>query len=686
MFSKNKTTEVNVGESLKLAQKIEAREWWLWGFAVAVTLLLTAGMVSLTFPQFLPSSDRVYWFNPKECVRGLAALVLLFDIYTVYQHLLLQRIRRGLAEQDQLFQLITENAADMIAVIDCKGRRLYNSPSYQKVLGYSADELKATSSTEQIHPEDRPRVQAAAEKARLTGRGERLEYRIQHKDGTWRILESTASAILDQSGSTRGLVVVNRDISERKRAEELLAHSALHDALTNLPNRTLFIERVRHALALAQHHPTYKFAVLFIDIDEFKLFNDSLGHPAGDELLVQISKRLTASLRGADTVSRSGLQPAVEALGNEASGLARLGGDEFTVLVEDLRDSSDAIRVAERIQQKLTTPFRVNSQEVFIHASIGIAFGAPSYGASEEVVRDAEIAMYRGKREGKAQCRVFDSAMHASAISRLRLETELREALERGEFEVHYQPIVSLSSEDIIGFEALSRWPRDGKLRMPGEFIAVADETGLILPLNRMLLEEACAQLRSWQSEFSSEPPLRISVNITPKQFAQSDLPAQIGRVLEETRLAPASLDLEITENIAMRDAERAFGVLRELKSLGVHLSIDDFGTGYSSLSRLQSFPVDSVKIDRAFVSKMCIDDESREIVRIIIMLAHNLGLAAVAEGVETAEQVQELMGLECDQAQGYFFSRPVGQQASEDFLRRCVHSSVGLRHFHAPC
>ena len=678
MFSKRQNQEMNIGDSLRLAQKIEAREWWLWGFAVSVTLLLTAGMVSLTFPQFRPSSEGIYWLNPKECVRGLAALVLIFDIYTVYQHLLLQRIRHGLAEQDQLFQLITENAADMIAVIDCDGRRLYNSPSYHKVLGYSSEELKATESTAQIHPEDRPRVQAAAEKARLTGRGERLEYRIRHKDGSWRILESTASAILDKRGSMRGLVVVNRDISERKHAEDLLAHNALHDALTNLPNRMLFLERVRHALSLSQHHPTYKFAVLFIDIDEFRIFNDSLGHRSGDELLLQIATRLTTSIRGADTVSRSSLEEWAQRSGSgDDSSLARLGGDEFTVLLEDIRDSSDAIRVAERIQQRLAQPFRVNSQDIITSASIGVVFGTPSYGASEEIVRDSEIAMYRAKKEGKAQCRVFDPAMHASAINRLRLETELREGLERGEFQVHYQAIVSLETEGVVGFEALSRWARDGRIRMPAEFIAVADETGMIIPLNRILLQQACAQVRSWQSEFFSEPPFRISVNITPKQFALPDLAAQIAQVLEETKIDPACVDLEITENIAMQDAERSVTVLGDLKSIGVHLSIDDFGTGYSSLSRLQAFPVDAVKIDRAFVSKMCSDEENREIVRIIIMLAHNLGLSAVAEGVETAEEVQELRKLNCDLAQGYFFSRPVDHQHTKDLLQKYANGKA---------
>jgi len=414
--------------SLNLFRQLEGREWWLWGFAVTVTLVLTAGMLSLTFPQFSPETNNSYWIDLKEWVRGLACLVFLFDIYTLYQQLLLQRIRRKLAEQDHLFKVITENAADMIAVIDTEGKRIYNSPAYEKVLGYSPEELKSTASIEHVHPEDRPRVLEAAAKARLTGRGERLEYRIRHKDGSWRILESTASVVRDRAGKTLGLVVVNRDISDRKRVEDLLAHNALHDTLTNLPNRALFLDRVRHALTLSHRHPSYKFAVLFIDIDQFKVFNDSLGHEAGDNLLIQIGKRLSASLRSADTVSRSGSREESPALPSEQS-LARLGGDEFTVLLEDIRDSSDAIRVAERIQERLALAFQVNSQEVITSASIGIAFGAASYTEPEELLRDAETAMYRAKQGGKAQCLVFDPAMHASAIKRLRLETELRQAL-----------------------------------------------------------------------------------------------------------------------------------------------------------------------------------------------------------------------------------------------------------------
>ena len=422
--------------------------------------------------------------------------------------------------------------------------------------------------------------------------------------------------------SNRKLVIVNRDITERKRAEEALAHSALHDALTNLPNRTLFLDRVRHAIALSQRHVTYKFAVLFIDLDDFRVFNDSMGHPAGDALLIQIARRLIVSVRSVDTISRPGRADDTSTFVS----VARLGGDEFTILLEDIRDCGDAIRVAERIQERLTIPFVVEGEEVVITASIGIALCATLYIHPQELVRDAEIAMYRAKREGKARCQVFDNAMHLVAVKRLRLETDLRRALELGEFRVHYQPIVSLESGKIAGFEALSRWQRPEGLLSPAHFIQIAEQTGVILPMNRLLLREACLQLRAWQSQFPCNLPLTMSVNITPKEFAQSDFAAQIGTILAEVEIEPSCINVEITETIAMADPQRSSLVLSELKALGVHISIDDFGTGYSSLSRLQGFPVDTLKIDRSFISKIDTDRETRKIVRIIITLAHSLG------------------------------------------------------------
>jgi diguanylate cyclase (GGDEF)-like protein/PAS domain S-box-containing protein len=667
----------NAETGLSRLRQVEGREWWLWGLAVAVTLVLTFGILSLTFPGLHLTSDKVYSLNLREWVRGLAALVLLFDIYTVYQHLQLQRIRRQLAERDRLFQLISENAADMIAVVDKNGQRLYNSPAYQKILGYSQDDL-AGSPLDPIHPDDRARVLGAAEKARITGSGERLEYRIRHKDGSWRVLESTASAIRGAKGETEGLVVVNRDITERKRAEEMLAHNAFHDGLTNLANRTLLLDRLGRALATSRRHADFKFAVLFIDIDGFKVFNDSLGHAAGDALLIQIAQRLTTCLRRADTVSRPRPGDNDDCILGDNT-LARPGGDEFAVLAEELRDASDAIRVADRIQERLAQPFDADGHELVISASIGVAFSS-STSTAQDVLRDAEIAMYRAKHTGKARCEVFDNAMHAGALKRLQLETDLRRAVDQGEFRVYYQPIVSLQDGRIVGFEALTRWQSPRGMVMPNDFIPVADETGIILSINRQLLPEACKQLLSWQRLFPSDPPLSLSVNISPKQFTQADLPAQIGQLLQQSGMHPGCIDLEITETIAMADAEKSAGMLSGLKALGVGLDIDDFGTGYSSLSRLQSFRVDTLKIDRIFVSRMDSDHETLEIVRVIIMLAHSLGLKVVAEGVETQAQLDLLRDLGCERAQGYLFSRPVDHEAILKVLAANRIEAVGFR------
>lgn len=646
--------------------QIEGREWWLWGLAALVSLVLTLGIVSFTFYPTRPQSDWVYWTDLKDWVRGLACVVLLFDIYTLYQHMQLQRIRRRLAERDQLFQAITENAADMIAVVDGAGNRIYNSPAYERILGYSADELRSTSSIEQIHPDDRPRVAEAAQKARSTGAGERLEYRIRHRDGSWRILESTASPVRNAKGEIEKLVIVNRDITDRKRAEQMLAHNAFHDGLTNLPNRALFLDRLQRALALCKRHPDYIFAVLFIDIDEFKVFNDSLGHSVGDELLVQIGQRLTSSLREIDTVAL----PHAGDISKDDT-LARLGGDEYSVLLEDIRNPSDAIRVAERLQQRLSAPFVVRGYDIVIAASMGIALSNPQCVRAEDLLRDANIAMYRAKRTGKARCEVFDTAMHAGAVRRLELETELRKALELGEFRTYYQPIISLQTGRITGFEALTRWQRADRLLAPAEFISVADETGLIIPMNRLLLRQACQQLRAWHNQFPGPDPLTMSVNVTAKEFAHPDLAKGIQQILQETGIDPCVVQLEITETIAMGDSEKAGWVLAQLKSLGVRLSVDDFGTGYSSLSRLQQFPVDSLKVDRAFVSQMDADTEVRKIVQVIIMLAQTLGLTTVAEGAETEAQVNQLKELGCGYAQGYFFSQPLDPAAMSDLLAK---------------
>ncbi len=653
---------------LPSARKVEGREWWLWGLAVAVTLVLTFAIIALTFPDIDLHSDKIHSLNLREWVRGLTALVLVFDIYTIYQHFQLTRIRRQLLERDRLFQLITDSAADMIAVIDTEGRRIYNSPSYERVLGYSIEELKSTSPLAQIHPDDLARVIQAAENARAGKAGDTLEYRIRHKNGSWRVLESTASTIRNANGEIGGLVVVNRDITERKHAQDALAHNAFYDGLTNLANRTLLLDRVGRALTVSRRHPNFVFAILCLDIDGFKVVNDSLGHAAGDALLIQVAQRLTTCLRPTDTVSRP-LGGECDELTIGGTSLARPGGDEFVVVAEELRNPGDALHIAERIQNKLTAPFDLDGHQIVVTGSIGIALSNNTSAEAEGVLRDAEIAMYRAKNAGKARWEVFDQPMHAGALKRLEMESDMRKALDKGEFRVHYQPIVSLDNARIVGFEALTRWQRPEGMVMPGDFIPLADETGIIVAINRQLLSEGCRQLLTWHQLFPSDPPLFLSVNVSSREFAQVDLVSQMRRLIAESGMDPRCISVEITETIAMADGERSAAVLAELKTLGVGIDIDDFGTGYSSLSRLQGFRVDTLKVDRAFVSRIDTDRETYEIVKIIVMLAHSLGLDVVAEGIETPEQLAMLRTLGCELGQGYLFSKPVDDKTIDSIL-----------------
>lgn len=445
------------------------------------------------------------------------------------------------------------------------------------------------------------------------------------------------------------------------KLEDKLTHDALHDPLTQLPNRTFFLERLALCVSWGMQHPDYKFAVLSVDMDRFKIVNDSLGNAAGDWLLVQIAARLLGSIRRDDAMLRSADTGGMAGQSEEGGILARLGGDKFTILLDDIHNASEGIRVAERIQQSIQAPFSINGQDVFTTASIGIAFSGSGYSAAEDVLGDANTAMSRAKSLGKARYEMCDPAMHDTATGRFRLETDLRRATERKEFRVHYQPIVSLGECRIIGFEALVRWQRpEFGLVMPGGFISVAEETGLILWIGNWVLLEACRQMYLWNRDFPCKPTFSVAVNISAKQFAQPDLVSQVEQILHESGLAPDNLKLELTESVTMRDEERTTRILSELRALGVRLCIDDFGTGYSSLSYLRRFALDILKIDRSFISEMLTNSESREIVKTILSLGNNLGMEVVAEGVETPEQMSLLKSLGCDFAQGYFFSRPL--------------------------
>lgn len=471
--------------------------------------------------------------------------------------------------------------------------------------------------------------------------------------------------LMGQIGAQLGRVV------ERQRAQEKLRHNALHDSLTQLANRALFVDRLNNAMHRARRYENHCFAVLFIDLDRFKTVNDSLGHVAGDALIIAVAKRLSESLRNTDLISHERDGAPLVLRDCEDDLIARMGGDEFTILLDHIRDASDAIRVAERLQSELSRSFIIGEQEIYTTASIGITTSTGGYQDVNDILRDADTAMYRAKAEGRARWELFDVQMRDRAVTALQLEADLHHALERGQFSLRYQPIVNAIDGVIQGFEALLRWqhPVRGWIS-PVEFIPLAEETGLIISIGAWVLKEACQQCAQWQKQFPRQPALSISVNLSALQLAQANLVEHVVNVLQESGLAPGSLKLEITESTVMRDPERANTLLLELKQMGIKISLDDFGTGYSSLSQLRRLPLDTLKVDRSFVSDMDSDDEKRKITKLIVELAQLLGMNVIAEGAETALEVAQLRVMGCEYVQGYYFYRPLDVNSVEQELR----------------
>jgi diguanylate cyclase (GGDEF)-like protein len=432
----------------------------------------------------------------------------------------------------------------------------------------------------------------------------------------------------------------------------------------------MFMERLERSIARGAKSAEPTLAVFFLDVDRFKYVNDSLGHLAGDELLVALSRRLEGTLRSTDLVSRFAADPT----------LARLGGDEFTILLDGVRSAGDATAIAERLLSALATPFTVQGHELFISVSVGIVLGDARYRRAEELVRDADTAMYRAKANGKARFEIFDVSMLEAAAHRLQIESDLRKVLERGELEVYYQPIVSTREQHLLGFEALVRWhhPERG-LVLPTEFISIAEDTGLIVPIGGWVLREACAQMRAWQQEFASCGPLVINVNSSPRQLLRAEFVGEVADILADTGLAPECLKLEITEGVMIENTDQVISILTELRALGVQLGLDDFGMGYSALSYLRRFPFQTLKIDRSFISGIH-ESGNTQIVRAIVSMAEGLSMNVTAEGVETAEQLAGLQNLACDSAQGFYFAKPMPRDEARSLLQNCAGDTKAIR------
>jgi diguanylate cyclase (GGDEF)-like protein/PAS domain S-box-containing protein len=574
-----------------------------------------------------------------------------------------KRIQDILKESEERYALAARGANDGLWDWNLATNETYFSSRWNSMLGFQDDEIGNSIQEwfHRVHPDDINKLKKDISNHLNEGAPHfENEHRLLNKEGVYLWMLTRGLAVRDSDGATIRMAGSLTDITARKKAEEQLIQSAFYDALTGLPNRALFVDRLQMAFAYKKRHQDHLFAVLFLDLDRFKNINDSFGHLIGDELLVLVSERLKVNMRPDDTI-------------------ARFAGDEFVVLLGDVKEVNDATYIADRINALLKEPFHLMHHELYISATIGIAISSNEYQQPEEILRDADTAMYNAKLSGKAGYAIFDKSMHVNALDLLELEIDLRHAIDRKEFVAYYQPIISVENRSIMGFEALIRWnhPQRGLL-LPMEFIPLAEETGLIIPMSLWIIREACKQMHIWQQQFPSDLPLVVSVNVSPKHLANANFITHIVDILDETHLNPEQLALEITENAMIENTDYMVSLFSQLKDLGIKIDIDDFGTGYSSLSYLQRFSINSVKIDQSFISRLGNNEKDAELVQSIINMAHNMKLHVIAEGVEQSDNLRTLENLKCEYAQGFFFSYPLNIRETEIFLaQQNTHTSV---------
>ena len=560
----------------------------------------------------------------------------------------------SLRQSEERYSLAALGANDGLWDWDLDNDHIYYSPRWKAMLGHDEDEIRDDLQEwfQRIHPDDVVEVQLALS-AHLEGLSDHFEheFRMMHHDGTYRWVLTRGLAVRDTNGAAYRMAGSQTDITLRKRAEERLSYDALHDTLTGLPNRALFLDRLERVIEHSKRHADYVFALLFLDLDRFKNINDRFGHLLGDKLLVAIGERLLTSTRSSDTV-------------------ARMGGDEFVILLEDIEDLDEASRVAARIQQKIGQPFKLDGHEIYTSCSIGVILNDESYQSPGEFLRDADIAMYQAKSEGRARYIIFDSDMRSELMNRIWMENDLRSALGAQEFRLHYQPILSLNTGRLVGFEALIRWqhPTEG-LIPPDRFIPLTEETRLIIPIGRWVLEEACRQLKEWHDRYPHDPPLSMSVNLSGIQLTHPEFVEQVEQIISRAGINPSNLFLEITESMIMEDNQTTVTTISRLRDLGIRVHLDDFGTGYSALSYLQRYPIDILKIDRSFIGKINGNGENIEIIKAIMNLARDLDIGVIAEGIETETQFDLLKNLNCEFGQGFFFAKPMDFKAIESLL-----------------